>query len=93
MLLLKMISSYKNFAPTIAESAFKELANIECFLREETVVFAIFSDYSELRNKNRKLMEKVCRKHLAGGSDEFRRGIPVARAITIDHATELNDVI
>ena len=55
------------------------------------LVFALFSDYSELINKNRK--EKVCKKHLAAGSDEFRRGIPVARIITIDHATELDDMI
>ena len=92
MLHLKMIT-YQNFAPTIAERALKELANLECFLSEEIVVFAMFSDYSELTNKNNKLMDKVCRKHLAARLDEFRLGIPVARAITIDHATELHDMI
>ena len=43
----------KNFAPTIAERAFKELAKRGCFLSEETVVFALFSDYSELTNKKK----------------------------------------
>ena len=56
------------------------------------MVFALFIDYSELTNK-KKLMEKVYKKHLASNSDEFSRGIPVARAITIDHATELHDMI
>ena len=85
--------TYKNFAQTITERTFKELANIECFLSEETVVFAMFRDYSELTNKNRKLMEKVYKNHLAARSGEFCRGIPVARSITIDHATELHDMI
>ena len=85
--------TYKNFAPTIAERAFKELAKRECFLSEETVVFALFSDYSELTNKKRKLIEKVYEKYLAPRSDKFSRDIPVARAITIDHATALHDMI
>ena len=85
--------TYKNFAPTIAERAFKELEKLECFLSEETAVFALFSDHSKLTNKKRKLMEKVYKKHLAPCSDEFNRGIPVARATTIDHATELHDMI
>ena len=85
--------TYKNFALTIAERAFKELAKLQCFLGEETVVFAMFSDYSELTNKKRKLMEKVCKKHIAAHLDEFHRGIFVARAIMIDHATELHDMI
>ena len=85
--------TYKNFAPIIAGRAFKELAKRECFLSEETVVFALFSDYSELTNKKRKLAEKVYEKHLASRSDEFSRGILVARAITIEHATELHDMI
>ena len=85
--------TYKNFAPTIAERAFKELAKFECFLSEETEVFALFSDYCELTNKKRKLMGKIYKKHLALCLDEFCRGIPVARAITIDHATELHDTI
>ena len=76
--------TYKNFAPTIAERAFKELAKRECFLSEETVVFALFSDYSELTNKKKKLMEKVYEKRFAPRLDEFSRGILVARAITID---------
>ena len=57
------------------------------------MVFAWFSDYSELTNKNRKLMKKVYKKHLAACSDDFHRGISVARAITIDHATEIHDMI
>ena len=57
------------------------------------MVFALFSDYFELTNTNRKLMKKVYEKQLAPRSDEFSRGIPVARAITIDHATELHDMI
>ena len=81
---LQDIITYKNFAQTIAEKAFKKLANLECFLSKKTVVYTMFSDYSKLINKNKKLMEKVCRKHLAARSDEFRRGIPVVRAITID---------
>ena len=85
--------TYKNFAPTIAKRAFKELAKLECFLSEETMVFVLFGDYFELTNKKRKLMEKVYKKHLAPRSDEFSRAIPVARAITIDHATELHDMI
>ena len=85
--------TYKNFAPTIAKRAFEELAKLECFLSEATVVFALFNDYSKLTNKKRKLMEKVYKKHLAPRSDEFSRGIPVARAIAIDHATELHDII
>ena len=44
---LQVMITYKNFAPTFAEKAFKELAKLECFLREETVVFALFSDYFE----------------------------------------------
>ena len=36
-------------------------------------------------------MEKVYKKRLAPRSDKFSRGIPVARAVTIDHATELHD--
>ena len=90
------VITYENFAPTIAEKTFKELAKLKCFLREETVVFALFSDYSELTNKKkkRKLMEKVCKKHLAPRLDEFRRDIPdCSRAITIDDATELHDMI
>ena len=47
---LQDMITYKNFAQTIAESGFKKLANFECFLNEETVVFAMFSDYSELTN-------------------------------------------
>ena len=92
---LQNMITYKNFAPTIAERAFKELAKLKCFLSEKTAVFALFSDYSELRNKKkRKLTEKVYQKHLASRSDEFRRGIPgCSRAITIDHATELHDMI
>ena len=77
MLHMKM-TTYKNLAATISKRATKEFANFECFLSEEAAVFAMFSDYSELTNKNRKLMEKVCRKHLAACIDEFRRGIPVA---------------
>ena len=46
--------TYKNFAPTFAERAFRELAKLECFLSEEAVVFALFSDYSELTNKKKK---------------------------------------
>ena len=43
-------------------------------------------------------MEKVYKKHLADSplahsSDEFRQSIPVARAITIYHATELHEMI
>ena len=57
------------------------------------MVFVKFRDYSELTNKNRKLMEKVYKNHLAARSDEFCRDIPVARSITIDHATELHDMI
>ena len=45
--------TYKNFAPTIAEKAFIELAKLECFLNDETVVFALFSDYSELTNEKK----------------------------------------
>ena len=85
--------TYKNLASTVVERAFKELAKLECFLSEETVVLALFSDYSELTNKEKKIMEKIYKKHLAPRSDEFRRGIPVARAIAIDHATELHDMI
>ena len=85
--------TYKNFAPTISKRAFRELAKLECFLSEETVVFALFSDYFESTNKNRKLIKKVYKKHLAPRLDEFSRGIPVARATTIDHATELHDMI
>ena len=48
---LQDMITYKNFAPTFAERAFTELAKLECFLNEETVVFALFSDYSELTNK------------------------------------------
>ena len=70
--------TYKNFPQTIAERAFKKLANLECFLSEETVFFGIFCDYSKLTNKNRKLI-KVYKKHLAACLDEFRRGLPVAR--------------
>ena len=44
----------KNFPSTIAERTFKELAKLECFLSEETVVSALFSDYSELTNKKKK---------------------------------------
>ena len=51
----------------------------------------MFSDYSELTNKNRK--EKVYKKNLAADLNEVCRGVTVARAITIDHATELNDMI
>ena len=51
---LQDMITYKNFAPTIAERAFKELAKLECFLSEETVVLALFSDYSELTNKQKK---------------------------------------
>ena len=83
----------KNFAPTIAKRAFKELAKLESFLSKETVVFASFSNYFELTNKKNYMMEKVYKKHLAPCSDEFSREIPVARAITIDHATELHDTI
>ena len=43
----------KNFAPTFAERTFKELAKLESFLSEETVVFAMFSDYSELTKKKK----------------------------------------
>ena len=57
------------------------------------MVFALFSDYSKLTKKQNKLTKKVYKKHLAPLSDEFSRGIPVARAITIDHATELHDMI
>ena len=87
------MTTYKNFAQRIAEKAFKAIANLECFLSEETVVFAMFSDYSKLTNKNRKLIEKVYKKHLAARLNEFRGGLLVARAITIDHATELHDMI
>ena len=90
---LQDMITYKTFALTIAERAFKELAKLECFLSEEAVVFALFSDYSELTNKKRILMEKAYKKHLVPRSDEFSRGIPVAWAITIDHATELHDMI
>ena len=69
--------TYKNFAPTMAERAFKEFAKRECFLSEESVVFALFSDCFELTNRKRKLMEKVYEKHLAPRSDEFSRGILV----------------
>ena len=85
--------TYQNFAPTIAEKAFNELAKLECFLGEETVVFALFSDYSELINQKRKLMEKVYEKYFAPRSQEFSRGILVARTITIDHATKLHYMI
>ena len=92
---LQNMITYKNFAPTFAERTFKERAKLKCFLSEETVVFALFNDYSELANKKkRKLMEKVYKKHLASRSDYFSRGIPdCSRAITIDHATELYDII
>ena len=50
--------TYQNFAPTIAERTFKELAKLKCFLSEETVVFALFSDYSELTNKKKKITGK-----------------------------------
>ena len=83
----------KNFAPVIAKTAFQEFAKLECFWSEETVVFALFSDYSELTNKKRKLKEKIYKKYLVPRSDKFSRGIPVAKAITIDHATELHDMI
>ena len=89
--LLQDMITYKNFAQTIAKRAFKKIANLECFLSEETVVFALFSDNSELTNKKKK--KKVRKKHLATGLDNFRRGIRVVRAITIDHATELHDMI
>ena len=46
--------THKNFAPTFAERAFKELTKLECFLSEETVVFALFGNYSELTNKQKK---------------------------------------
>ena len=85
--------TYRNFTPTYAERAFKKLAKVKCFLSEETVVFALFSDYSKLTNK-RKLIENVYKKYFAPCSDEFRRGIPsCSRAITIDRATELHDMI
>ena len=39
-------------------------------------------------------MEKVYKKHLVPRSDGFRRGVPsCSRAITIDHATELHNMI
>ena len=85
--------TYKLFALTIAERAFKELAKLECFLSEEAVVFASFDDYSELTNKKVIFMEKIYKKHLAPRSDEFSQGIPDARAITIDHGTEFHDII
>ena len=53
--------TYKSFALTIAERAFKEFAKLECFLNEETVVFALFSDYSELTNKKKKINGKGLR--------------------------------
>ena len=55
---LQDMIAYKNFAPTFAERAFKELAKLECFLSEETVVFALYSDYSELTNKKKKINVK-----------------------------------
>ena len=61
----------------MAERGFKEFAKRECFLSEESVVFALFSDCFELTNRKRKLMEKVYEKHLAPRSDEFSRGILV----------------
>ena len=48
---LQNMITYEDFAPTIAERTYKELAKLKCFLTEETVVFASFSDYSELTNK------------------------------------------
>ena len=92
---LQNMIMYKNFAPTFAERTFKELAKLKCLLNEETVVFALFSNYSEFTNKKkRKLMDEVDKKLLVPCSDEFRRGIPgCSRAITIDHATELHDMI
>ena len=85
--------THKHFALTIAQRAFKELAKLKCFLSEEAVVFALFRDYFELTNKKIKLMKKVYKKHLALCSDEFSQSIPVTRALTIDHATELYDMI
>ena len=55
---LQNMIPYKNFASTFAERAFKELAKLQCFLTEETVVFASFSDYSELTNKKKKINAK-----------------------------------
>ena len=51
---LQNMITYKNFAPTFAERTFKEHAKLKCFLSEETVVFALFNDYSELANKKKK---------------------------------------
>ena len=85
--------TYKNFAPTIAERAFKELAKRECFLSGETVIFALFSDYSELTNKKKKINGKSYEKYLVPRSDEFSLGMLVARAITIDQIMQLNFTI
>ena len=55
---LQNMITHKNFAPTIAEKTFKELAKLKCFLSEETVVFALFCDYSELTKKTKKINGK-----------------------------------
>ena len=60
---LQDLITYKNFARTIAERAFKKLANLKCFLSEETVVFAIFSDNSRVQKQkqNRKSLQETSR--------------------------------
>ena len=55
---LQNMITYKNFAPTFAERTFRKLAKLERFLSEETVVFALFSDYFELTNKKQKIKGK-----------------------------------
>ena len=54
---LQNMITYKNFAPTIVERTFKELVKLKCFFSEETVVFALFSDYSMLTKKKKKKKE------------------------------------
>ena len=55
---LQDIITYKKLCFNNAERAFKELAKLECFLSEETVGFALFSNYSELTNKKKKINGK-----------------------------------
>ena len=91
---LQNMITYKTLLKQLLKEHSKSLRNSNVS-GVKKLVFALFSDYSELTNKNKKkLMEKVYRKQFASRSDEFRRGIPgCSRAITIDHATELHDMI